>query len=380
MTRFRVPLLLVVALAVASPAAATKYAGEFLKAPVGPRAIGMGGAFTAVADDATAPYWNPAGMVYLPYREVVAQHAEKFGSLVNQDYLTGVWPLGGPTGRQSALGVSVIRVAVDDIPITPRPEGLRPGDYLDYGLDGDPFTNDPGDHNNQWDPGERLLLGLDNLFLASSSDLGVLLSFARQRGTHYAFGGNLKFVRQSIPNDAAVYDTVARRVTSVGHATSFGAGLDAGVLFMPTDAITLGATLRDLTTTYLAWSNGTHELIVPTLDTGASFNFFPAEHHSLTWALDLAWGFERRKLDSQLKNGGQTWDVRTGVEYWYRNTFALRTGVNGKELDFGAGVRYKQIGADYAASLHRYFAADAPDFPGDQDLGTTHLVSVGWSW
>src|SRR5213079_2874877 len=31
-------------------------------APVGVRAAGMGGAFTAVADDATATFWNPAGL------------------------------------------------------------------------------------------------------------------------------------------------------------------------------------------------------------------------------------------------------------------------------------------------------------------------------
>ncbi len=29
---------------------------------VGVRALGMGGAFVAVADDATANYWNPAGL------------------------------------------------------------------------------------------------------------------------------------------------------------------------------------------------------------------------------------------------------------------------------------------------------------------------------
>lgn len=356
-------------LLLATPAFATKYAGEFLKAPVGPRAIGMGAAFTAVADDATAPYWNPAGMVYLPYREVVAMHSEKFGSLANHDYLTGVLPLGGATGRHLAGGFSVIRMAVDDIPVTPRPEDLQDGvDYFeDNGIPG-------------WQPGERLNLSASNLFLASSSDLAVLTSVAWQRGAHWAFGANLKFVRQSIPGDDAVYDGAARKVTSVGRATSFGAGLDAGVLYMPTDAITLGATMHDLTTTYLAWNNGTHEVIAPTLDTGASFNFFPADHHAITWALDLAWGFERRTLDSQISLGGQTWDVRTGVEYWYRNTLALRTGANGKDLDFGTGIRYKQLGVDYAAALHRFFGSDSADFPGDKDLGTTHLVSVGWSW
>ena len=372
---------LAAALLLASPAFADKYAAEFLKAPVGPRAIGMGGAFTAVTDDATAPYWNPAGMVYLPYREIVVMHAEKFGKLANHDYVTGVLPLGGASGRRMALGLSVIRMAVDEIPITPRPEGLVPGvDFFDDGADGIAQTNDLGEGNGIWDTGERLNLTADNLYLASSSDLAVMVSFAMQRGAHWAFGGNLKFVRQSVPGDDAVYDAAARRVTSVGHATSFGAGLDAGALWMPTDAITLGATLRDLTTTYLAWNDGTHEIVVPTLDTGASFNFFPADHHALTWALDLAWGFERRSLDAQISIGGQTWDVRTGLEYWYRNTLALRTGANGKDLEFGAGVRYKQLGVDYAAALHRFFGSDSPNFPGDTDLGTTHLVSVGWSW
>jgi hypothetical protein len=206
------------------------------------------------------------------------------------------------------------------------------------------------------------------------------MSVAWQRGPHWAFGGNLKFVRQSLPGDDAAYDASARQVTSVGKVTSFGAGLDAGVLYMPTDAITLGATVHDLTTTYISWNNGVRELVVPTLDTGAAFNFFPAERHALTWALDLAWGFERRSLDSQISIGGQTWDIRTGLEYWYRNTLALRTGANGKELDFGVGVRYKQLGVDYAAALHRFFGSDSPNFPGDTDLDTTHLVSLGWSW
>ena len=40
-------------------------AGEFLWYGVGARALGMGRAFTAVADDASAMYWNPGGMIAL---------------------------------------------------------------------------------------------------------------------------------------------------------------------------------------------------------------------------------------------------------------------------------------------------------------------------
>jgi hypothetical protein len=357
-------------LVLAAPAGATKYAGEFLKIQVGARALGMGGAFTAVADDATAPYWNPAGMVYLPYREVLPQHQEKFGSLANHDYIGGVWPLGGPKGHNSALGVGLVRFAVDDIPITPRPGALRPGiDFLDYGLDNDPTTPDAGQADGIWERGEKLLLKPEDLYMASSSDLAVMLSYARQRGERWSFGGNLKFVRQSIP------DTLPGE-----HVTSFGAGLDAGVMYMPSDAITLGAVMHDLTTTYLAWSNGTREIIAPTLDTGAAFTFHPAERHALTWAVDLAWGFERRAYDSQLSLGPQTWDVRTGVEYWYHSLLALRTGVNAKDLAFGAGLRYKQVGVDYAAQLHRFFASNDKQFPDDTNLDVTHLVSASYSW
>jgi hypothetical protein len=356
--------------ALAAPAHATKYAGEFLKVPVGARAIGMGSAFVAVADDATAPFWNPAGLIYLPYKEVLPMHSEQFGSLINHDYLGAVFPLGGEKGKQQALGIGLIRLAVDDIPITPRPGGLRPNiDFWDYGTDNDQGTIDPNgtQGNGAWDPGERLL-DLD-LYQASSSDMALLLSYGRHHGPHWAFGGTFKFVRQSIP------DTLPGE-----HVTSFGMGVDGGLVYMPTDAITFGVLARDLTTTYLSWSNGTKEVVVPTIDTGSAFHFFPADRHSLTWALDLAWGFENRKLDSQIKLGPVTADVRTGLEYWYRNTLALRSGVSGKDLAFGAGVRYKHIGVDYAAQLHRFLAGNTEGYPSDQDLDPTHLVSASFSW
>lgn len=363
-------LVLAAALCAAVPASATKYAGEFLRIPVGARAIGMGGAFSAVCDDASAPYWNPAGMVYLPYREAIVQHAEQFGSLLNHDFGSVVVPIKGSSGRPFAIGASIIRLATDDIPITPRPGALRPGiDFWDYGTDNDPTTPGNGQFNGVWDPGEKLLLDASQLYRASNSDYALMLSIARQRGRKWAIGGNLKFVRQSVP------DTVFGQ-----HVTAYGAGIDLGALYMPMDAATFSASVHDLTTTYLAWNNGTREFIMPTLDTGVALNFHPAERQALTWATDLAWGFQRRKLDSEIKLGGQTWDVRTGLEYWYHDTFALRSGANGKDLTFGAGVRYGHFGVDYAASLNRFFAADDKQFPDDTNLDTTHILSAGWSW
>ena len=42
---------------------------------IGPRAMGMGGAFTAVADDASAAYWNVAGLAQLSSYEISASSA-----------------------------------------------------------------------------------------------------------------------------------------------------------------------------------------------------------------------------------------------------------------------------------------------------------------
>lgn len=356
-------------LLLATPAGATKYAGEFMKIPVGARAVGMGGAFTAVSDDATSPYWNPAGMVFLPYREAFVQHAEQFGSLVNHNFASVVMPLRS-TGRQrSALGFTTTWVGVSDIPITPRPGGLKPGQWQDYGADGDPLTNDPGQSNGKWDPGERLLLSPEDLYMASSNDLAMSVSFARQRGTRLCYAGTVKFVHQSLP------DTVFAQ-----HVTSFGAGLDAGALYMVSDAITLGAVVHDLTTTYISWSDGVREFVAPTITAGAAFNFTPAEHHVLTLATDLAFNFEGRTYDSEIMMGNTTADLRLGAEYWFRNTLALRAGVGGKDLDFGLGVRYRHFGADYAASLNRFFAAGDKAFPDDTNLDATHLVSLSLSW
>ena len=49
-----------------------KYAGEFMALGVGGRALGMGGAFVAVANDVTSGYYNPAGLANLNYPQAVS--------------------------------------------------------------------------------------------------------------------------------------------------------------------------------------------------------------------------------------------------------------------------------------------------------------------
>jgi len=61
------------------------YAAQFLKIGVSARATGMGSAFTAVANDASAAYWNPAGLVDVD-GTVVAVHHTEWPADINLDY------------------------------------------------------------------------------------------------------------------------------------------------------------------------------------------------------------------------------------------------------------------------------------------------------
>jgi len=55
----------------------------FLKLGVGARAGGMGGAFSAISDDATATFWNPAGLTY-SRAQVAFTHTEWLQDITNE--------------------------------------------------------------------------------------------------------------------------------------------------------------------------------------------------------------------------------------------------------------------------------------------------------
>ena len=71
-------LFLAGSLCLVSPAHGTPFYGlpdDVMTVGVGARAISMGGAFTAVADDATAPYYNPAGLALIKAYDVQFMYA-----------------------------------------------------------------------------------------------------------------------------------------------------------------------------------------------------------------------------------------------------------------------------------------------------------------
>ena len=79
---------------------------NFLKIGVGARAAAMGEAFTAVTDDSTSLYWNPAGLTRLEGRELSAMYNAWFEG-IGQGYVSMGFPLLGGT---LALGANYVNM------------------------------------------------------------------------------------------------------------------------------------------------------------------------------------------------------------------------------------------------------------------------------
>src|SRR5712672_529595 len=96
-------------------AQAPKYSNEFLSIGVGARALAMAGAQVATVNDATASFWNPAGLAYVKgHLQLALMHNSYFGGIASFDYGS----LAVPADATSTVGVSLIRLGVDNIPDT----------------------------------------------------------------------------------------------------------------------------------------------------------------------------------------------------------------------------------------------------------------------
>ena len=264
-------------------------AAPFLEIGVGSKAEGMGGAFVAVANDASALYWNPSGIATLPKNEAIFMHSEFFGGF-NFDYFGIVVPL----GNFGTLGGSITSFSSDELTVrtVDRPEGT--GEFF------------------------------------NSQDLAVAVSYARNLTDRFAIGFNFKFINQRIWRE-----------------TAQGFGMDIGTLFVagPNRNFRIGATLTNFGSKLKL---GGKDLLVfqdVAPDQLGNNDQIPATLQTDSWPLPLNF---QAGLAIDLINGESNrltiaWDVlhpsdnnesvNIGGEYNLNNTFFLRGGYRNLFLD-----------------------------------------------
>jgi hypothetical protein len=154
---------------------------------------------------------------------------------------------------------------------------------------------------------------------------------------------------------------------TIAEHSATGIGFDVGLHYSPAKDFFLGINAQDITTTFLSWSTGRNELITPTLKLGSAY-FIDLFGGRVAPAIDLDIRFENRQFASIAHLGPVSLDPRAGVEFDFKQLFALRAGYSDiKQVTFGAGVHLQKLDIDYS---YAQFGGAA------NDLGNTHRISV----
>ena len=174
--------------------------GAFLRIGVGARAQGLGGAFTAIAEDASAGFWNPAGLGQINELQFIASYHK-----MSLDRLYNFASAAAPMGMRGTVSLSWVGLSIAGI------EG-RSGN-----------TTQPD-------------------FVFNNSENALYLSYAHRLFDGFYFGVNAKGIYQQMHQSSA-----------------FGAGFDVALLYRVTDAIRVGLMVQDVNT-QIRWDNGAREV------------------------------------------------------------------------------------------------------------------------
>lgn len=269
---------------------------SFLGVSFGARALAMGSAYSAVADDAQAVLWNPAGLAQL--RQVSLSGSQSHLSFTENVF---AMTLNVPAARWGTFALSVQQFSIDDILLTRPVLDANGNPVLD------PTTNQPlveiGGFGQE----------LDGTFLLG---YGVAVT------SWWLIGGSGKFL-----------------VGKSGNVLGTGYGANAGVIFALPKAVRLGFVAEDLGQTVVRWEDDVRTVMVPTGRVGVAWQtwsswLFSAEIRSLLQRAELVSAF--------------------GTEWRFADFLIFRAGMEDFRMTGGAGFRMPLAGlasyvsADYA--------------------------------
>lgn len=312
------------------------YTNAYLDIGVNARAIAMSNAYSTLADDATAIYWNPASLSRIQTKlDIALMHNEHFGGMVKYDFGS----IAIKAGEKSAISFGMIRSGVDNIPNT-----------LEL-IDNDGRVR------------------YDRITKFSVADYAFMGAFARQLPVKgLSVGATLKVLHRNIGP----------------FGKGWGFGIDAGLHYAYKN-LTASMVFKDISTTVTHFSYNTEsfedvfaltgneilrkssEMALPSIITGVSYKqwFDKKERFFMRPAVDIVLTTDGKR-NVVLAGNPMSMDLRIGMELGYKDIVFIRGGVgqfqrsNGdgtKQVwlvkpNIGAGFRIKTVYIDYAlASL-----------------------------
>jgi len=257
---------------------------QFLKIGVGGRAAALGESFVAISDDASALYWNPAGLAQFKENQIIFSHNIWLVD-INHDFFGAVYHL----DLDNTFGISLTSLSMDKMPVTTEFAPFGNGEYFGF------------------------------------SDIALSVSYARRMTEQFSFGGTVKYIEETL-------DKLKMRGVMIDIGTYYKTGL--GSTRFAVTVSNFGAELAPDGEVILIGNRKKSEwqsFAPPTIfRIGFAFEPYQSEEHILTTSIQLNHPNDNSE------------NVSIGAEYSWRKILFLRGGykinVDEQNYSFGAGV------------------------------------------
>ncbi|MDP4115172.1 MAG: PorV/PorQ family protein [Bacteroidota bacterium] len=286
---------------------------QFLKIGVGGRASALGESFVAIANDASALYWNPAGITQFSDNQVIFSHNQWVVD-INHDFIGAVYHL----DNTNAFGLALTTLSMKDMPVTTEFQPFGTGEYFGY------------------------------------SDFGLAFTYSRKMTEQFSFGGTVRYIEETI-------DKLKMRGVMIDLGTLYWTGL--GTTRFAVVVSNFGNNLAPDGKVVLVGkreNSNWQSFSPPTVfRIGFAFEPYQTEEHTVTASIQLNHPNDNSE------------NVGTGVEYNWKKILYLRGGykfnVEEQNYSFGAGlnipISIANVNVDYAYSNFTR-------------LGTAHRFSI----